>query len=472
MSIHAALEPNSQKSVIRRRKPASAPAPDEDRQQKAPPLEALLFLEGEVRRAGTERDLWHLMANETRRLVDYERCSIFVAPVAGKRLRLKAASSLSRIDANAPAVRDLEAVMHDALTDGSRGALFALPDNPIAAACEGFDRPALIVPLTLPNGSAYGCLLLERKHAFVAAEMTLLARLADAYVFALAQQVGARRRIATAQRLKRIALGLSTMLAIALFMPVPFSAMAPAEVVARDPVVVSSPLDGVIESVDVKPNEAVAAGDILFRLHDTDLAGETAIAERAAEVAMARYRRVTQGASLSAEMRRDLAVLKAETELAISEAQTLKDRLDRTIIRASEAGIALFADAATLTGKPVATGERIMEIGDPNRVELRIELAVGDQHALVRDATVRLFPDGDPLNAVDATIERLPYRAEPTDDGHLAYHIVARFPDHEAAPAMRIGQRGTARLSDGKVMLGYYILRRPLSLMRQYTGLI
>jgi multidrug efflux pump subunit AcrA (membrane-fusion protein) len=49
------------------------------------------------------------------------------------------------------------------------------------------------------------------------------------------------------------------------------SVTAPAEVVARNPLVVSVPFDGVIESVLVKPNQIVKRGDLLVTMESTVL---------------------------------------------------------------------------------------------------------------------------------------------------------------------------------------------------------
>ncbi len=103
----------------------------------------------------------------------------------------------------------------------------------------------------------------------------------------------------------------------------------------------------------------------------------------------------------------------------------------------------MFADAERLTGRPVQTGERLMEIADPNQAELRIELAVGDAIALEPGADIALFLDSDPLQRHTARLERSAYEAQPTAGGQLAYRLDANFT--EAPP--RIGLRGTAKIS-------------------------
>src|SRR5690606_22533908 len=139
----------------------------------------------------------------------------------------------------------------------------------------------------------------------------------------------------------------------------------------------------------------------------------------------------------------------------------------RSEVRAERAGIAVFADAERLTGKPVQTGERLMQIADPTQAELRIELSVGDAIALQPGAEIALFLDSDPLNRRDARLQRSAYEAQTTAAGQLAYRLDAGF---VAAPP-RIGLRGTAKLFGDRAPLAYYLMRRPLAAARQSLGL-
>ncbi|MNQ72210.1 hypothetical protein D3C85_869080 [compost metagenome] len=127
----------------------------------------------------------------------------------------------------------------------------------------------------------------------------------------------------------------------------------------------------------------------------------------------------------------------------------------------------MFADAERWTGKPVQTGERLMEIADPHQAELRIELPVGDAIALEPGAQVVLFLDSDPLQRYQARLERSAYEAQPTAGGQLAYRLDAGF---EAAPP-RIGLRGTAKIFGDRAPLALYLLRKPLVGLRQSVGL-
>jgi len=144
-----------------------------------------------------------------------------------------------------------------------------------------------------------------------------------------------------------------------------------------------------------------------------------------------------------------------------------RDLLQRSEVRAERDGIAVFADADRLVGKPVRTGERLMELADPQQAELKIELDVGDVIPFPSDAGVALFLDSDPLQRHDAQLTSVAYEAAMTAAGLLAYRLDARF----LSKTPRIGLRGTAKIYGEYVPLAAYLFRRPLAALRKTVGL-
>ncbi len=61
------------------------------------------------------------------------------------------------------------------------------------------------------------------------------------------------------------------------------------------------------------------------------------------------------------------------------------------------------------------------------------------------------------------------YQAITTTDNIAAYRLRASI--DEKAPEARLGLRGTAKVYGGWVILGYYVLRRPLASLRAWSGL-
>lgn len=167
--------------------------------------------------------------------------------------------------------------------------------------------------------------------------------------------------------------------------------------------------------------------------------------------------------------KRDLAVAQTEESVAMAERDYARAMLDKSVIRARQSGVALFGDPRDWIGRPVAVGEAIMRVADPNRVEFQIKVPVADAVNLQEGARVKVFLDAAPLEPIEAHILRAAYKAEADAAGVAAFTVTARFADPNARPE-RLGLRGTARVYGEPVSLFYYLLRRPITAVRQWTG--
>jgi multidrug resistance efflux pump len=250
---------------------------------------------------------------------------------------------------------------------------------------------------------------------------------------------------------------------------VPQSALAPAEVVAAQPRVVAAPMDGVIAQVHVDPNQSVESGQKLFSFDATELRSQAAVARRALAIAEAELRRAGQGAFADRQETAKLRVLETKRDLRAAELAQAEERLSRVTVTAERPGVAIFTDPNEWIGRPVRTGERVMQVADPGQTRLRNDLPVADAIQLSPGARVALFLDVAPLERVPASLAQASYEAATTPDDVLAYRVYADFP--KAAPPRRPGLKGTAKLYGAEVPLALYLFRRPLSAARQWLGL-
>lgn len=423
-----------------------------------------LGLEQQARKAASIEQLGFSMVNDGQALFGFRHAALLIA---GK---VQALTGISVVEPHSPFVAFVERAVISVLNQGRLAEPHSIDpstmDESTRADMTSLSAPyAYWLPLKSRNGETFGGLWLAREQPFGEAEQSLLRQLADAYAHAwLALQPHKPWRMRWP---RRKLLFMASALSLILLLPVRQSVLAPAEVVPLEGRVVAAPLDGVIEEFLVKPNQSVAAGDLLVRFEATTLKAQADVAERALGVAEAEFKANTQRAFADAESGARLDLLAARVEQKRAERDYALQLLARSEVRADRDGIAVFADAERLTGKPVQTGQRLMQIADPARAELRIELAVGDAIALQPGAEVALFLDSDPLNRHEARLERSAYEAQGTAAGQLAYRLDAAFV--EAPP--RIGLRGTAKLFGERAPLAYYLLRRPLAAARQTLGL-
>lgn len=425
----------------------------------------LLQLEADIRRCSTLRELIHHCANETRAFLGFRQA--FVLRRRGARLGVEAASGVSVLEPNAPTVRMIEATI---LSHERSGKLVTLSDVTLLDDADYAFRYLLWIPFLSPSGKVFAGLLIALEQPFAPKRRALAERLGDTYKHAwLALTKGAvsGRRPVTS----RLALGVGVALVAALiFVKAPVTTIAPVEVVARDATPITSPLDGVVREVTVRPNQPVKVNDILVQFEDTELRNASEIAQQNVIVAQSRLAALETGAFGDPKALRDIAIARAELELAQAERSLALERLERTEIRASVPGLAVFDDAGNWRGQPVGVGQRIMEIADPTKTEYAIALPVDDVIVLDDTRPVRIFLDSAPLEARTASLTRTSYHAVQQGDGLLAFELRASEEPNDRLSA-RIGARGTAQVSGQDARLGFILFRRPITWFRQTFGL-
>jgi len=441
-------------------------------------LATLLELEKRARAAEDAQALGFLMVNDTHLAVPYRQAGWYCT--ASNRLR--SLSGLATPDRDAPFTRRLEAFFRKtlrqqprahSLTAARMGEAFGPEGSAARDEASTFftaHLPADIAFLPLRHkGKIHGALLFARETPFTRSEINVLDHLADAYGHALAALTGPPRRRLYLRRSRVIMLaGLAALLAV-MALPVRQSVLAPAEIVAQEPGLVRAPLAGVIETVHVRPNEAVSAGTPLVSLDGSELTTQREIARQQLSVAEAELRQARQQALFDPQSRARLAVLEGRRDQHAAELAFLDERLARIEVSAARDGIAIFDDVADWEGRPVALGERIMLLADPQARELEIRLAIADAINLEPGAEIRFFLNIDPADPIAAALTRTGYRASAMPDGTMAYRLRAALAEDD--PRLRIGLRGTARIYGERTILALYLLRRPIAWLRLRAGL-
>jgi hypothetical protein len=164
-----------------------------------------------------------------------------------------------------------------------------------------------------------------------------------------------------------------------------------------------------------------------------------------------------------------LAMLQGKIREKQTEADYLRAQLERATLRASQAGVVIMDDPTELLGKPVVTGERILSLSNPKDVELEAWLPASDLIDFKPDSDVTLFLNSDPLTPLHARLRYVAHEAVMRPDGSYAYRIKAVLEDSKPPP--RLGLKGTAKLHGERVPFAYWVVRRPLSVVRQTVGL-
>lgn len=449
-------------------------------------LAVLLDLGRRARGAGSAQELAFQLVNDTNSLTPY-RQAVLWAQDAG----VLALSGVVQPDANAPYVQWLTQLL-DATTPIAGSAVLPLSAGnapPALAADWASWLPAHALLLRVPtNGPATAAsprttLLLGRDHAWTDEDQRLLCEWVDtwhhAYAASQRTRPGSWRGLGfrvrqhllpqTGQRWwrQRRLQWLAGLLAV-LCLPVRLSVMAPGELVPAQPVVVRAPMEGVIDTFHVQPNQTVRKDQPLFGFDEALIQSRLNVAAQALATAEAEYRQGSQQALVDPRSKAQLTVFTGKIEEKRAERDYLQDQLGRARVLAPRDGVALFDDPSEWIGRPIATGERILRIAATDDREVEAWLAVGDAIALGPNAPVKLYLNASPLRPVNAQLRYVSHDAAARPDGSFAYRVRATLTEQTDH---RVGLKGTVRLQGDWTPLAYWMLRRPLAALRTNLGL-
>ncbi len=440
----------------------------------------LLQLEQQVRKCETKTELAYVMVNMTRSLVAYEQ-GVLLLGGEHEKLKTYAISDIALVDRTTPFCAWFEQVaQYNTAQSHSNDAYVidsqSLPEE-LRADFTDFSPPNMLwLPVGIPskNNERLGVMCLSKSIAWTERELGLLKHLASSYGHALQlfRQSSGMGRLWEKLANRRIGIGLITIVVAAGFIPINLTVLAPGEIIAKDPVLVTAPIAGSVKEVLVKPGDAIAEGDQLVQMETIEYQGQLNVAQRELDRVLAELRTTEQAGYVDRRRKSELLELESSVELKTIERDFYEEKLNRTRIMASAEGIAVFDGPDQWQGRPVVVGERVLSIADPNKIHLEVMLPVKDAISLTRGDKVTFFMDTDPLNPMDFNVLYSTYEPTLTPDQIVAYRLIAEpnF-DEGAVQVPRIGLRGTAKMYGAKVSLAYYLLRRPITFIRQHLGL-
>lgn len=439
------------------------------------PALALLDFERRLQTATSVREVAFRAVNDSSQVLRFDqailwRRDLFSRPVVAS------ASGLADVAADSPyqqwLTQLLQAITPEPFEAPKALALENLPEALVTDGADWCPAHLLHCPLVTPAGTVIGGLLFFRSQAFSESESAAAEWMARSIGYGLwawrSDRHGAKGLLKSRATWRALAVA-AGLVALAAFMPVSLSTLAPAEITPLRPIPITSPLDGVVREIVVKPNEIVKAGQLVAVLDDTGLRNRLEVAAKSLDIARADLQRATFKSFTDEPSRLELQVLNARVQEKQAEVSYLTELLQKSKLTAPQGGVAVFTSQDEWRGRPVQVGERVMLIADPSLIDITVFMPPEDAVELEPGARVELLLHVDPLSPISAEIERASYEATQTPEGTLAYIVRAHISPGQGLP--RIGLRGTAKVYGGKVSLGYYLLRKPLAFVRRSLGI-
>lgn len=436
-------------------------------------LLALIHLEERAQAATTAQALGFSVTNEVLALAEYRQAAFFTCSPDGK-LKIASASGLVSVAEDSPYAVWLTRLAQTfaSISKPQRIDFSAVALEFQSGWQEWLPGHLLVTSLFDRFDKRIGLVMYARENPWSDADISILERLHRTHSYCLNALSRSHRPIGSlfganflAGKFKWLAIAA----ALALLIPVRLSVLAPAEVIALTAMAIAAPQDGVVSSFYVQPNSPVKAGDKLFSLDDSALSSRREVARRAVLIARADLLVAQQRAFDDLKSKGELAAAMGRVKEKEAELALVEGSLDRVVVKAERDGLAVFGDPNDWLGRPVQTGERVMQIADPLDAGVMVWLPVTDALNLEPGAPIRLFLHTAPLDPLPAKLLQTSYQAVLSPEGVSAYRLRGQFTDPDAKA--RIGLRGTARVSGEWSLLGYYLFRRPMSAVREWTGL-
>ena len=424
----------------------------------------------------SRQDLIFRILNNTIALTPYDRAVLW--GLESRKPRLLGVSGRSDVNRQSPAAVRWRRVVGRLAEPGSSHLLSAdsFPDGEAEWEALAANTPGLSVlwtPLSV-RGKTVAGLWLERwsPRQWTPAEKGLMDSLMVGYGIAwgpLARRpswLGRLRSGLTLLWAFPIVLILAYLL---LLHPIRLRIAGPCQVLPKDPLVVTAPLDGVVERVAVEPGMRVENGHVLFH-YDKRVPLQThRIVQQQVEILESQLARARLWAFRDEEARSQIPILQHRLEQERARLRLAGHDVAQLEVKAAVAGVVMIDDPNEWRGRPVAIGERVMRLVDPGKTKLRIWVPENDNIDFNWNTSVKVFLNVRPERGLEA---RLCYVSRHvTVSPQRVPSFIAEAEWSQAISEMRIGLKGTAILYGEEVCVGYWIVRNPWAALRRLTGI-
>jgi RND family efflux transporter MFP subunit len=221
----------------------------------------------------------------------------------------------------------------------------------------------------------------------------------------------------------------------------------------------TTPFDGYIKSVAVRPGESVKAGAALLQMEtdEMQLAEAEAVADRVRFEREAEKARATNGL---AEMRIALSLV----EQSKARLEMLRYRLNQAAIKAPFDGVLVEGDLRERVGAPIKQGDALFKLSKLDSLYVEAEINQRDVHEFKEGATGQMAFVTQPRLKYPIVVERI-YPAAFPKEGENVFLVRAKIngkPDEWWRP----GMSGLVKIEAGNRSLFWVLTHRTVDFLR------
>lgn len=272
------------------------------------------------------------------------------------------------------------------------------------------------------------------------------------------------------QPLKKPIYGLLALLFLLSFIiQIPLRIVAPCEVIPTSPVLITAPLQGIIESINVEPGQQVKKGDVLFEYDKKVPLDELQVVVKQVNVIQAEIQRAFGLSRKDPNSRAELGVLQERLSKERKNLEAARYKASKLVVTSPIDGVTIIHDPDEWRGNPVQVGEKVMMVSDPNQNRVRIWIAEADNIDLKPESEVRVILNIHPNTTYYAILDYVAL-AVTMSEANIPSFIAEADWKEDNPPGVKLGLKGTAILYGENVSIFYWILRKPWTYIRRSIG--
>ncbi|MBA2369231.1 MAG: HlyD family efflux transporter periplasmic adaptor subunit [Candidatus Protochlamydia sp.] len=275
------------------------------------------------------------------------------------------------------------------------------------------------------------------------------------------------RKASTYFNKKYIGLASLLLLALLTLIPVRLRIVAPCEVVAINPYVLTAPLDGIIEKVLVRPGEEIKKDQILYEYDKKVPYHKLQATVKDVQILQ---EELNQSYALATEMTEEatkLGYLNIKLKKSQDELKFIKRQINLLTGKSPLNGLVSMDNPDEWRGKPVRIGEKIMTISSKEETKVRIWIPEYDNINFDKKLPVSIFLNTIPTKTFQAKIIFISPEVQVAEGELPGYEAEAEWISQETP---KLGLKGSAVLYGERVSILYYLLRKPISAIRKFMG--
>lgn len=267
----------------------------------------------------------------------------------------------------------------------------------------------------------------------------------------------------------KLLLGTTALLLLLFLIQVPLRVVAQCEVVPKDPILITAPLDGIVAEVLIHPGDYVNKDQPVFEYDKRAPLHDLKVAQKELQIIQAEVNRAATLGLTEPKSLAELGVLKLKQEKEQVQLDLAEYYASRLTVMAPADGIVMIDNPDEWRGKPVKIGEKVMVISNPNQSKIKIWLPEDDNIVLNPHDEISIFLNVEPEKRRAALLEYIANESSINEKNMTTFIAEANWVNHPAD--IKLGLKGVAVLYGEDVSLFYYIMRKPWASLRNLLGI-